>query len=69
MLMRRRPTGRARFDDEVVAGEIATCAMVKLELLYSARHRRRHHVLRVTRQGAAAGSRHPDGYRVALTSA
>ncbi len=28
---------RARFDDEVIAGEIATCAMVKLELLYSAR--------------------------------
>lgn len=28
---------RARFDEEVVAGEIATCAMVKLELLYSAR--------------------------------
>ncbi len=29
---------RARFDDDVVAGEIATCAMVKLELLYSARN-------------------------------
>jgi predicted nucleic acid-binding protein len=29
---------RARFDDEVVAGEIATCAMVKLELLHSARN-------------------------------
>jgi predicted nucleic acid-binding protein len=28
---------RARFDEDVVAGEIATCAMVKLELLYSAR--------------------------------
>lgn len=29
---------RARFDDNLVAGEIATCAMVKLELLYSARN-------------------------------
>ena len=29
---------RARFDEEVAAGEIATCAMVKLELLYSARN-------------------------------
>jgi hypothetical protein len=29
---------RARFDDDDVAGEIATCAMVKLELLYSARN-------------------------------
>jgi predicted nucleic acid-binding protein len=29
---------RARFDEDVVAGEIATCAMVKLELLYSARN-------------------------------
>lgn len=29
---------RARFDEDVVAGEIAVCAMVKLELLYSARN-------------------------------
>ena len=29
---------RARFDEEVIGGEIATCAMVKLELLYSARN-------------------------------
>lgn len=29
---------RARFDEDVVAGEIAICAMVKLELLYSARN-------------------------------
>lgn len=28
---------RARFDEEVVAVEIAVCAMAKLELLYSAR--------------------------------
>ncbi|MGC9220056.1 MAG: PIN domain-containing protein [Solirubrobacteraceae bacterium] len=29
---------RGRFDEDVVAGEIAVCAMVKLELLYSARN-------------------------------
>ncbi len=29
---------RSRFDEEVINGEIATCAMVKLELLYSARN-------------------------------
>jgi hypothetical protein len=29
---------RAAFDEAVVAGEIATCAIVKLELLYSARN-------------------------------
>jgi predicted nucleic acid-binding protein len=28
---------RAEFDEAVIAGEIATCAIVKLELLYSAR--------------------------------
>ena len=28
---------RAGFDEAVIAGEIATCAIVKLELLYSAR--------------------------------
>lgn len=29
---------RAEFDQEVIAGEIAICAIVKLELLYSARN-------------------------------
>lgn len=29
---------RAAFDDAVIAGDIATCAIVKLELLYSARN-------------------------------
>ena len=29
---------RGQFDEEVFAGEIAACAMVKLELLYSARN-------------------------------
>jgi hypothetical protein len=29
---------RAGFDADVVAGEVATCAIVKLELLYSARN-------------------------------
>lgn len=29
---------RAQFDEAVIAGEIATCAIVKLELLYSARN-------------------------------
>jgi hypothetical protein len=29
---------RTQFDEAVVLGEIATCAMVKLELLYSARN-------------------------------
>lgn len=29
---------RAAFDEALIAGEIATCAMVKLELLYSARN-------------------------------
>lgn len=29
---------RAAFDEAVIAGEIATCAIVKLELLYSARN-------------------------------
>ena len=28
---------RAEFDEAVIAGELATCAIVKLELLYSAR--------------------------------
>jgi predicted nucleic acid-binding protein len=35
---RRRGELRARFDEQVVAGEIATCAIVNLELLYSARN-------------------------------
>jgi predicted nucleic acid-binding protein len=29
---------RAQFDEAVIAGEIATCTIVKLELLYSARN-------------------------------
>lgn len=29
---------RAKFDEAVIAGDIATCAIVKLELLYSARN-------------------------------
>ncbi len=29
---------RAEFDEAVVAGDVATCAIVKLELLYSARN-------------------------------